>query len=193
MPGVVGILRAEDVPVNQVGHLIQDWDVMIAAGDITRCVGDAIVLVVAEDEATLEKAKKLVKIDYEPLEPVRNIVEARAADAPRLHDSFFAFGNTVELKDNVCQSRHVTRGDAAKALTENAFTVTPRLHHALYRACLLGARVRRGISVQERRQGAVDRPGCLRHAQRVCPHVWLGQRARARGRRDHARGRRLWR
>lgn len=69
LPGVVGILRAEDVPVNQVGHLIQDWDVMIAQGDITRCVGDAIVLVVAEDEATLEKAKKLVKIDYEPLEP----------------------------------------------------------------------------------------------------------------------------
>ena len=32
LPGVVGILRAEDVPVNQVGHLIQDWDVMIAAG-----------------------------------------------------------------------------------------------------------------------------------------------------------------
>ena len=30
LPGVVGILRAEDVPVNQVGHLIQDWDVMIA-------------------------------------------------------------------------------------------------------------------------------------------------------------------
>ena len=119
LPGVVGILRAEDVPVNQVGHLIQDWDVMIAQGDITRCVGDAIVLVVAEDEATLEKAKKLVKIDYEPLEPVRNIVEARAEDAPRLHDSFFAFGNTVELKDNVCQSRHVTRGDAAKALAES--------------------------------------------------------------------------
>ena len=95
LPGVVGILRAEDVPVNQVGHLIQDWDVMIAQGDITRCVGDAIVLVVAEDEATLEKAKKLVKIDYEPLEPVRNIVEAKAADAPHLHDSFFAFGNTV--------------------------------------------------------------------------------------------------
>ena len=52
--------------------------------------------------------------------------EAKAADAPRLHDSFFAFGNTVELKDNVCQSRHVTRGDAAKALAESAFTVTQR-------------------------------------------------------------------
>lgn len=66
-----------------------------SAGGDAHCVGDAIVLVVAEDEATLEKAKKLVKIDYEPLEPVRNIVEAKAADAPHLHDSFFAFGNTV--------------------------------------------------------------------------------------------------
>lgn len=147
---MVGILRAEDVPVNQVGHLIQDWDVMIAQGDITRCVGDAIVLVVAEDEATLEKAKKLVKIDYEPLEPVRNIVEARAADAPRLHDSFFAFGNTVELKDNVCQSRHVTRGDAAKALAESAFTVTQRFTTPFTEHAFLG-RVRRCLPVQERR------------------------------------------
>ena len=30
LPGVVGVLLARDVPVNQVGHLIQDWDVMIA-------------------------------------------------------------------------------------------------------------------------------------------------------------------
>lgn len=174
LPGVVGILRAEDVPVNQVGHLIQDWDVMIAQGDITRCVGDAIVLVVAEDEATLEKAKKLVKIDYEPLEPVRNIVEAKAADAPRLHDSFFAFGNTVELKDNVCQSpsrdaRRRRQGAGRERVHRDA-----ALYHALYRACLLGARVRRRLPVQERRQGAVDRPGCLRYAQRVRPHVWLG-------------------
>jgi len=57
LPGVVGILRAEDVPVNQVGHLIQDWDVMIAQGDITRCVGDAIVLVVAEAREGQETRK----------------------------------------------------------------------------------------------------------------------------------------
>ena len=58
LPGVVGVLLARDVPVNQVGHLIQDWDVMIAEGDVTRCVGDAICLVVAEDEETLAKAKR---------------------------------------------------------------------------------------------------------------------------------------
>ena len=171
LPGVVGILRAEDVPVNQVGHLIQDWDVMIAAGDITRCVGDAIVLVVAEDEATLEKAKKLVKIDYEPLEPVRNIAEAKAADAPRLHDSFFAFGNTVELKDNVCQSRHVTRGDAAKALAESAFTVTQRFttpfteHAFLEPECAVAFPYKNGVKVQSTDQGAYD-------TRKECAHMF---------------------
>lgn len=171
LPGVVGILRAEDVPVNQVGHLIQDWDVMIAQGDITRCVGDAIVLVVAEDEATLEKAKKLVKIDYEPLEPVRNIAEARSADAPRLHDSFFAFGNTVELKDNVCQSRHVTRGDAAKALAESAFTVTQRFttpfteHAFLEPECAVAFPYKNGVKVQSTDQGAYD-------TRKECAHMF---------------------
>ena len=41
---------------------------MIAEGDITRCVGDAIALVVAEDRKTLERAKKLVKVEYEELD-----------------------------------------------------------------------------------------------------------------------------
>ena len=36
---------------------------MIAEGDITRCLGDAICLVVAENEKILEQAKILVKID----------------------------------------------------------------------------------------------------------------------------------
>ena len=129
------------------------------------------MLVVAEDEATLEKAKKLVKIDYEPLEPVRNIVEARAADAPRLHDSFFAFGNTVELKDNVCQSRHVTRGDAAKALAESAFTVTQRFttpfteHAFLEPECAVAFPYKNGVKVQSTDQGAYD-------TRKECAHMF---------------------
>ena len=96
LPGVLAVLTADDVPHNKVGHLQQDWDVMIAKGDITRCVGDAVCLVVAENEAVLKQAKELVKVDYEPLEPVRTIQEARAADAPSLHPN-----------GNLCQQRHV--------------------------------------------------------------------------------------
>ncbi len=57
LPGVLGVLTATDVPNNKVGHNQQDWDVMIAEGDITRCVGDAICLVVAETEDILNKNK----------------------------------------------------------------------------------------------------------------------------------------
>ena len=111
--GVLAVLTADDVPHNKVGHLQQDWDVMIAKGDITRCVGDAICLVVAGAEAVLKQAKELVKVDYEPLEPVRTIQEARAADAPSLHPN-----------GNLCQQRHVTRGDARAALAQSKYVVT---------------------------------------------------------------------
>ena len=56
-----------------------------------------------------EEAKMLVKIEYEPLEPVRNVQEAMAPGAPLLHEN-----------GNLCQSRHVTRGDAKAALKNGA-------------------------------------------------------------------------
>ena len=59
LPGVLGVLTAKDVPDYKVGHIQQDWDVMIAEGDITRMIGDTICVVVAETEEILEKAKKL--------------------------------------------------------------------------------------------------------------------------------------
>ena len=63
LPGVLAVLTADDVPNNKVGHLQQDWDVMIAKGDITRCVGDAICLVVAENRNILKEAKELVRVE----------------------------------------------------------------------------------------------------------------------------------
>ena len=162
LPGVLGVLTAKDVPVNQVGHLIQDWDVFIAEGDITRFVGDAICLVVAEDAKTLERAKRLVRVDYEPLEPVRNIAEAKAPDAPIIHKSFNAFGNLVELHDNVCQSRHVTRGNAKEALAHSAHVVThtfetPFTEHAfLEPECAVAIPYKDGVKIFSTDQGAYD-------------------------------------
>ena len=170
LPGVVGVLTAADVPVNQVGHLIYDWDVMIAEGDITRCVGDAIALVVAKDRKTLERAKKLVKVEYEELEPVRNIDEAAAPDAPIIHESFNAFGNHVVLKNNICQQRHVTRGDAKAALAASAYTVTdtfvtPFTEHAfLEPECAVAAPYKNGVKVWSTDQGAYD-------TRKECAHM----------------------
>ncbi|WP_148362948.1 selenium-dependent xanthine dehydrogenase [Olsenella massiliensis] len=162
LPGVLGVLRAKDVPVNQVGHIVQDWDVLIAEGDLTRCMGDAICLVVAEDEATLAKARRLVKVTYEELEPVRSIDEAKAAGAPLIHDSFLAFGNVVRLHDNVCQSRHVKRGDAKAALAASAHVVTgsfetPFTEHAfLEPECAVAFPYKDGVRILSTDQGAYD-------------------------------------
>ena len=153
LPGVIGVLRAEDVPVNKVGHIQQDWDVMIAEGSTTRCVGDALCLVVAESPYILEKAKALIKVEYEELTPVRNIHEAMAQGAPLLHR------HTV---GNICQQRHVTRGDAKKALEESAFTVTktfktPFTEHAfLEPECAVAYPYGEGVKVLSTDQGAYD-------------------------------------
>ena len=152
------MLTAADVPVNAVGHLLYDWDVMTAEGDITHCVGDAIALVVAEDAATLEKAKKAVKVEYEVLEPVRSIEEARAEDAPVLHKPYLAFGNWVTPENNICQQRHVVRGDAAAALAGVTRTFkTPFTEHAfLEPECAVAFPYKGGVKVCSSDQGAYD-------------------------------------
>ena len=171
LDGVIDVLTAADVPVNQVGHLIQDWDVMIAVGDVTRCVGDAIALVVAKDRASAEKAKKLVKVEYEVLEPVRDIDEAMAPGAPLIHESFNAFGNHVVLESNICQQRHVTRGDAATALKNSAFTATetfttPFTEHAfLEPECAVAAPYKNGVKIWSTDQGAYD-------TRKECAHMF---------------------
>ena len=124
---------------------------MIAKGSVTRCVGDAICLVVAETREILEKAKKLVKISYEELKPVTSIAEAMAEDAPKVHS-----------KGNLCQSRHVTRGDAKKAIANSKYVVTqkyttPFTEHAfLEPECAVAFPYKDGIKVLSSDQGVYD-------------------------------------
>lgn len=153
LPGVVGVLLAEDVPVNKVGHIQQDWDVMIAEGDITRDMGDAVAVVVADTPQILEAAKKLVKVEYEPLEPVRSISEAKAEGAPLVH---------AESAGNICQSRHIVRGNPTEALAASAHVVTetfntPFTEHAfLEPECAVAFPYKDGVKVCSSDQGAYD-------------------------------------
>lgn len=151
LDGVVAVLTADDVPNNKVGHIQQDWDVMIAKGEITRYVGDALCLVVAESEDILKKAKSLVKVEYEVLEPVRNIDEARAENAPKVHPN-----------GNLCQSRHVTRGDAKTAIANSKYTVTetfdtPFTEHAfLEPECAIAMPYKDGVKIYSTDQSVFD-------------------------------------
>ena len=153
LSGVIDVLTAEDVPNNKVGHLQQDWDVMIGEGEITRFVGDALCLVIAETREILDEAKKLVKVEYEVLPPVRNIEEAKAPDAPQIHS---------HAKGNLCQSRHVTRGNAKEAIKNSKYVVTrtyttPFTEHAfLEPECAVAFPYKNGVKILSTDQSAYD-------------------------------------
>lgn len=151
LPGVIGVLTKKDVPVKKVGHIQQDWDVMIGEGEITHFVGDALCLITAESPYILQQARKMVKVEYEVLEPVRGIEEARAENAPKVHES-----------GNICQSRHVVRGNAREALKNSAYTATgtfrtPFTEHAfLEPEAAVSLPYKNGVKVLSSDQGAFD-------------------------------------
>ncbi|MGK0550730.1 selenium-dependent xanthine dehydrogenase [Enterococcus faecalis] len=115
-PDCEAVLTAADVPGNnKIGHLefISDWDVLIPEGEVTRYVGDAIVLVVSKNKATLEEIKELVEIDYEELPPILSCEEALAEGAPAIHE-----------KGNILSHEHLVRGNAQEQLAASEYVVT---------------------------------------------------------------------
>lgn len=114
-PHTVTILRAEDVPENKIGHIVNDWDVMIAEGEITRYMGDALALVAVSEQESLEEVLSLIDVTYTVLEPITTAQQAMAEGAEKLHSS-----------GNVLTTEVLKRGDAEKAIREAAHVVT---HH----------------------------------------------------------------
>ena len=89
-------------------------------------LGDAVALVAAKDRETVEKAKKLIKVDYEVLPHVHTIEEAAALDAPKVFD---------EEDSNVCAHKHISRGNAEEAIRNSKYVIshhfeTPWTEHA---------------------------------------------------------------
>ena len=127
LPGVIDVFTAADIPgENKIGHLKHDQYTMIPVGGLTHYLGDAIALVAAEDMETAEKAKKLIKVEYEVLPAVHNIQEAAAEDAPLVFD---------EETTNVQAYKHVSRGNADEAISKAAHVIshhfeTPWTEHA---------------------------------------------------------------
>ncbi len=126
LPGVVAVLTAEDIPgENKIGHLKHDQYTLIPIGGLTHYLGDAICLVVAENQEILEKAKKLVKVQYDVRPAIHTIQEA-ATNVARVFD---------EEQSNVQAYKHVSRGNAEEAIKNSKHVIsehfeTPWTEHA---------------------------------------------------------------
>jgi xanthine dehydrogenase large subunit len=77
IPGVI-LMTFKDIPGhNAVGPVMKDEHIL--AEEEVQYIGDAIVLIAAQDRATINRAKKEIRLDVEELPPIFSIDEAIAA------------------------------------------------------------------------------------------------------------------
>ncbi|MBR6452649.1 MAG: selenium-dependent xanthine dehydrogenase [Lachnospiraceae bacterium] len=112
-PDCVEILTKEDVPYNIIGHLKQDWDVMMGVGDITKYVGNVLAVVVSTKKEMLDEILSLIEVDYTELKPLSSPYEALRGDAPLIHED-----------GNVMSRANLVRGDADTAIRNSKYVVT---------------------------------------------------------------------
>jgi CO/xanthine dehydrogenase Mo-binding subunit len=109
LPGVITILTARDVPVNEYGLIFPDQPVLIGSGssktngDISCWEGDQVAVVVAESEAIAEKACSLIEIEWEQLPVITDMMEARK-DKVIIHP---------EQGSNILKHLRIRKGDMA--------------------------------------------------------------------------------
>uniref|UniRef100_A0A146LZ03 xanthine dehydrogenase n=2 Tax=Lygus hesperus TaxID=30085 RepID=A0A146LZ03_LYGHE len=96
MEGVVAFVSAKDIPSerNNCGAIVRDEEVF--ASEKVVCQGQIIGCIVAESLAVAQRAAKLVKIQYEDLEPTIITIE----DAIE-HNSYHPDSSAVELRGDV--------------------------------------------------------------------------------------------
>lgn len=150
-PDCIKILLKKDVPCNKIGHIKQDWDVMMGEGDTTRYIGNVLALVVSSTEEKAAEIAKLVEVDYTPLKPVSSPTEALSADAPLIHED-----------GNVMSRANLIRGNADEAIKKSKYVVTrkyktPWQEHAFMEPeCCLAMPENDGLLVYTSSQSVYD-------------------------------------
>lgn len=122
LPGVVSVLTYKDIPgENVIGIINKDEPILVT--DKIRRIGDAIALVAAENESTLEKALELIEVEIEETQGVFTIEDALKEDSPKIHGD-----------SNILSEKVLKRGDVDAAfekcdvIVENEYS-TPVIAH----------------------------------------------------------------
>ncbi len=148
-PDFIAALTAEDITGQRcIGHLKQDWPALVAIGEETHAIGDAVVLLATRCAASLPALRKLVQIKCTPLPAVTTIAQALAPDAPVLHEG-----------GNILSHEHLRRGNAQQKIQQSKYVVTqtyvtPTTEHAfLEPECAVALPEGNGIRIYSGDQG----------------------------------------
>ncbi len=132
IPGVLIVLTAKDVPVNEYGLIMPDQPVLCGSGsgkpyaDRVRFIGDQVAVVVAENETIASQALKRIEVDYKDLPIVTDPIQAMQEGSPLLHP---------DLGSNIFHKPRVRKGDVEKGFERAQVIVeeeyrTPTQEHA---------------------------------------------------------------
>lgn len=131
-PGVVAVLTAKDVPNNEFGLIKPDQPVLCGPdstnpyGDRVRCAADKIALIIAESESAADLAREKIKVEYEDLPVVSDLMQAFSSQEVLVHH---------ELDSNIFWHNKVRSGDIDKAFANADVIIegeydTPAQEHA---------------------------------------------------------------
>lgn len=131
VPGVLAVLTAQDVPVNEFGYYINDQPVLCGPcakpyADRVRFPGDKVALVIAETEEIAAQARSLIAVEYEDLPLVTDPEEALQPGAVVLHP---------DRGSNLFAHRKIRKGNVEQAFAEADLIIegiyqTPAQEHA---------------------------------------------------------------
>ena len=149
--GVIRIFTATDIPgQHNTGLIFNDWPLMVAPGETTCYIGDVIAGVVAIDEETARKAAKLIRIEYEILEPVSDMHLALEPDSALVHPG----------QPNLLEKCIVRRGEPVESTFQRSKFITSgiyetqRIEHAfLETEAAIALATKDGIHLYSQGQG----------------------------------------
>ena len=117
-PGLVGVVRAHDVPNNRFAIFPDLRDQPAIADGVARFRGEAVLVLAGEREALDAIDPREVPVRFEPLPALLAPDEALAGSAPAIH---------ARSPDNVLCRGRVVRGDVDAALAGAALRATLRM------------------------------------------------------------------
>ncbi len=96
LDGVVKVITCTDIPgENQIGGIVED-EILLAEGEV-HYQGQPIAVVIAKTERDAHKAAKMVRIDYQELEPVTDPRIAKEKGLLLIPPRTFSMGNPSEV------------------------------------------------------------------------------------------------
>jgi CO/xanthine dehydrogenase Mo-binding subunit len=123
--GVHAVLTGHDLDY-KLGLYVVDKDVL--AKDEVRHYGEAVAAVAAESLDIAQRAIELIEVEYEPLPPVLNHVDALKPEAPLVHPdlggySYVEAAFTPQPGTNVANLTKLRKGDVEKGFAESEWVV----------------------------------------------------------------------